>query len=186
MPQIRDYPRYAYQLLTGIRARMEPEATASRWRDVAPYPERQGPLDILDVGNGRLRPQYAILRGAGHCVTGVDFVNRPQLTWRNGAYHVMRQVYAVQLGLPRDAMAPRALVGADVGRLPFQDATFDLARSIAAFEHFLDVPSVVAELQRVLRPGGIVWLVVHLFTSPSGGHNLSFTEYPLRTIPAWH
>jgi hypothetical protein len=35
----------------------------------------------------------------------------------------------------------------------------------------------------VLRPSGLLWVAIHLFTCPSGGHNLSFTEYPLRTMP---
>ena len=48
----------------------------------------------------------------------------------------------------------------------------------------MDVSSVIAEIYRVLRPGGIAWTSIHLFTSPSGGHNLSFTEFPLRTMPA--
>jgi ubiquinone/menaquinone biosynthesis C-methylase UbiE len=74
-------------------------------------------------------------------------------------------------------------VAGDVGILPFAAASFDLAISNAAFEHFLDVPSVLADLQRVLRPGGLLWVGIHLFTSPSGGHNVSFTQYPLRTLP---
>jgi len=42
---------------------------------------------------------------------------------------------------------------------------------------------VVAEIRRVTRPGGLVWVWMHPFTSLSGGHNLSLTEIPLRTIP---
>lgn len=183
MPQLRDYPRYAYQLLTGTRAAMEAEAADRRWRDVARYLHRSGPLDVLDVGNGRLRPQYAILRGAGHRVVGIDYVNRPGSGWRDQAYGPMRQIYAAQLGLPRATIGTDALIGADVGRMPLQDCSFDLAISAAAFEHFLDIPAVLAELRRVLRPGGLAWVSIHLFTSPSGGHNLSFTEFPLRTIP---
>jgi hypothetical protein len=55
---------------------------------------------------------------------------------------------------------------------------------VAAFEHFLNVPAVIKGLSRVIRPGGLVWACIHLFSSPSGGHNVSFTEIPLRTIPA--
>jgi ubiquinone/menaquinone biosynthesis C-methylase UbiE len=70
-----------------------------------------------------------------------------------------------------------------VGILPFADDSFDLAISNAAFEHFLDVPAVLSDLRRVLRPGGLIWAGIHLFTSPSGGHNVSFTQFPLRSLP---
>jgi ubiquinone/menaquinone biosynthesis C-methylase UbiE len=116
-------------------------------------------------------------------VTGIDFVNRPSAGWKRTAYKAMRRFYAAQLGLAAAMMAPAGLVGGDVGIMPFADASFDLAISNAAFEHFLDVPSVLADLYRVLRPGGLLWAGVHLFTSPSGGHNVSFTQYPLRTLP---
>jgi SAM-dependent methyltransferase len=182
-PQLRDYPRYGWQLITGFRTGKEAADAERRQRDLQPYLDLNCPLDILDIANGRLRPQYAILRGAGHRVVGVDFVNRPQLTWTDLAYRGMRQIYARQLGLSAKAMSESGLVTGNVGLLPFRCDSFDLAISSAAFEHFLDVPSVVAEMHRVLRPGGMAWVSIHLFTSPTGGHNISFTEFPVRILP---
>jgi SAM-dependent methyltransferase len=182
-PQLIDYPRYAWQLLQGRRSWMERTAAEQRERDIAPYLHGRGSLRVLDLANGRLRPQYTLLRAAGHQVYGIDFVNRPYLSWKDQAYRVARRLYTWNLGLPIETSAGRTLACGDVGALPFPDAYFDLVTSIAAFEHFLDVPAVVAELHRVLRPGGVVWISIHLFTSPSGGHNLSFTEVPLRAVP---
>jgi SAM-dependent methyltransferase len=183
MPQLLDYPRYAWQLVRGDRSTGERNAFERRWRDISPYLDGQGSLRVLDLGNGRLRPQYALLRAAGHRVYGLDLINRPNRSWQNIAYAVARQVYTRRLGISSASAAPETLVCGDVGRLPFPDAFFDLAISMAAFEHFLDVPAVVGELSRVLRPGGIAWVCLHPFTSPSGGHNVSFTESPLRHIP---
>jgi SAM-dependent methyltransferase len=59
----------------------------------------------------------------------------------------------------------------------------DLVSSVAAFEHFLDVAAVVKEIQRILKPGGVVYARIHLFTCPSGGHNINITEIPLRHLP---
>jgi ubiquinone/menaquinone biosynthesis C-methylase UbiE len=182
-PQLRDYPRYGWQLISGFRTRKESDEAERRVRDLSPYLDLSRPLDVLDVANGRLRPQYAILRSAGHRVIGIDLINRPQSNWIDLAYRGMRCVYARKLGLSAQAMAECGLAAGDVGLMPFRSSSFDLAISSAAFEHFLDVPAVVAELHRVLRPGGMVWVSIHLFTSPTGGHNLSFTEFPLRTIP---
>ena len=75
------------------------------------------------------------------------------------------------------------LVCGNVTALPFGDESFDLVTSVAAFEHFLDVPRVIDELHRVVRSGGLVWACIHLFASPSGGHNVTLTEVPLRTLP---
>jgi arsenite methyltransferase len=46
------------------------------------------------------------------------------------------------------------LVKADATALPFPDATFDAATSIQVYEYVADLPSALAELHRVLRPGG--------------------------------
>ena len=184
-PMQRDYVRYAWQMLQGARSEAEWELATRRAKDISPYQQIDNrSLRILDIANGRLRPQYTILRSQGHQVYGIDWVNRPSASRADMAYRVARQLYTWRLGLPRAAAAGPTLLCGDVGRLPFPDRHFDLAISAAAFEHFLDVPSVVAELHRVLRPGGVAWVSVHLFTCPTGGHNLSFTEFPLRSVPA--
>lgn len=182
-PLLSDYPRFAWHMLAGVRAKMESELMAQRLRDLAPWLDLTRPRDILDVANGSLRPQYALLRSAGHRVVGVDLVNRPGPSWKQNAYRVLRQIYAMQLSVSAEAMCIDGLVGANVRAMPFASEQFHLAISNAAFEHFLDVPAVLAELHRVLRPGGMIWIGIHPFTSPSGGHNISFTQYPLRTLP---
>lgn len=182
MPFISDYPRYALQMLRGDRSAGERAQLEDLLRDVAPMLDLSRPRDILDLANGRLRPQYALLKGAGHRVCGVDFVNRPGASLTDRAYVLARGLYRAQLGLGPEPPRRRTLVCGDVGLLPFPDAAFDLAVSAAAFEHFLDVPAVVADLHRVLRPGGVAWVAVHLFTCVTGGHNLTFT-YPIPAPP---
>jgi SAM-dependent methyltransferase len=179
-----EYLRYTWQLLNGFRACHERALARIRDRDVLPFLDTSQPLRVLDLANGRLRPQYAILKAAGHRVYGIDLVNRPQLTWGNIAYSVARWFYNRSASLPAKISLDQTLLCGNVTALPFEDNSFDLATSIAAFEHFLDVPAVVKELARVVCSSGLVWVCIHLFTSLSGGHNLSFTEIPLRTIPA--
>lgn len=47
-----------------------------------------------------------------------------------------------------------ALLEADALRLPFKDGSFDRVMSICAIEHFSDGPQALAEIARVLAPGG--------------------------------
>lgn len=52
------------------------------------------------------------------------------------------------------------LVKGDIGRLPLADGTVDFATSRWVFEHLEDPGAVVAEMERVLRPGGYALIVV--------------------------
>jgi SAM-dependent methyltransferase len=177
-----DYLRYAWQMLNGFRTNGEMQISAEREQDIVPYLDTSTSLRVLDLGNGSLRPQYTILQAAGYQVYGIDLVNRPQWSWTTVAYVLARWLYGWKLGLPiRDV--DRTLICGDVSHLPFPDNTFDLVTSVAAFEHFLAVPMVVAELKRVLRFGGLVYVRIHPFTCPSGGHNVRITEIPLRNVP---
>jgi SAM-dependent methyltransferase len=183
MPTIVEYPRYAGQLLRGERAAGERSQLADLLRDVGPLLDMSAPRRILDLANGRLRPQYTLLKQRGHHVVGVDLANQPRRTATDIAYVLARRLYRWRVGAQGEPIGRQTLVCGDVGLLPFPDESFDLVVSAAAFEHFLDVPAVLADLYRVLRPGGAAWVAVHLFACPSGGHNVSFTEYPLQHLP---
>jgi len=180
---LSEYLQYAGQLLNGFRAAGEKQIAAEREQDIAPYVGARAALRVLDLGNGSLRPQYTLLQAAGCAVYGIDWVNRPRWNSFNTAYAIARSFYRWKLGVPIRDRAPRLVCG-DVARLPFPAESFDMVTSVAAFEHFLDVPAVVSEVVRVLKPGGLIYARVHLFACPSGGHNVKVTEIPLRSLPA--
>jgi SAM-dependent methyltransferase len=178
-----DYVVYLWQILSGFRITHERNLSALRQADVQPYIDLSQSRFILDVANGRLRPQYTLLRAAGHRVYGIDLINRPRQNMTDALYVVARRLFAWRLHVSSSTINGRTLVNGDVGVLPFAADTFELITSIAAFEHFLDVPQVVSELRRVTRPGGLAWVCIHPFTALSGGHNLSLTEIPIRHVP---
>jgi SAM-dependent methyltransferase len=67
--------------------------------------------------------------------------------------------------------APRGVHRRGGERLPAADGTVDAAFSDDVFEHLPDVDAVVAEMARVLRPGGVALIIIHPFTAYSGGHH---------------
>ena len=180
--KIKDYLYFGWQLVDGERLKHERWIAELRHADLSPHLEEKNPLTVLDLANGQLQPQYKILRAQGHHVYGIDMVNHPQRGWRDCAYVIARRFYTRKLQRAYSRIDDTLICG-DVSILPFYDQSFDLVTSVAAFEHFLDVPAVIRETHRVLLPGGIVWVLVHLFSSPSGGHNVRLSEVPLRTIP---
>ena len=123
-------------LPTGVRERLD----TSRWavtqymREVA----RQIPLDqrILDAGAGDCR--YRSLFSGRHYV-GVDA--------------------AVGKGLhygKLDALS-------NLEALPFADQTFDAALCMNVLEHVKRPEACLTEIHRVLKPGGVIYLMVPLF-----------------------
>jgi len=59
--------------------------------------------------------------------------------------------------LAAKGLSPR-LVRGSVYELPYEDAWFDLVFSFSVFEHLHEYPRALAEVARVLRPGGIFLL----------------------------
>ena len=182
-PTLKDYYISFSQLVTGERVAYETRAAAQRSQDIEPYLPLTTRLRILDLANGRLQPQYRLLKAAGHQVYGIDLVNHPPLTTLDHAYRLARWLYTFHIPKNHKESKPDRLVCGDVGYLPYPHEAFDLVTSIAAFEHFHDVPRVVDELKRVLRPGGFGWIGIHPFTCPSGGHNVTAAQLPIQKMP---
>ncbi|MFF0411247.1 class I SAM-dependent methyltransferase [Kitasatospora sp. NPDC004745] len=104
------------------------------------------PLDVLDCACG-IGTQAIGLAGLGHRVTGTDL--SPVAATRAADEAGQRGLH-----LPTAA--------ADMRRLPFPDARFDVVVCADnALPHLLtpeDVDAALAELRRVLRPGGLLLL----------------------------
>jgi len=74
------------------------------------------------------------------------------------------------------------IVNADARRLPLENNFFDLVVSNAVFEHIEDIPGTLEELRRVSKPGAVYYIVIHLYCSLSGGHNMRWA-FPDRFVP---
>ena len=97
-------------------------------------------LEVLDVGcGGGFTCEYMAQKGAR--VTGVD---------RSAASIETARRHARDSGLPITYHAGSA------ERLPFADGRhFDVVTCVDVLEHVEDLPKVLSEIARVLRPGGL-------------------------------
>lgn len=111
-----------------------------RWRRAAAVAARpQGAL-ILDLGSGTGDLARALERAGAARVVRVDF-SRPML--------VADRRKAAARG-----EAPPTALNADALRLPFPDASFDAVTSGFLLRNLVDLSQGLAEMLRVLRPGG--------------------------------
>jgi len=101
---------------------------------------------ILDIGCGA--GQTIIALGTGARSVGVD-VDLAAL--RHASSGAMGEVVTV--------------AGARGEQLPFRDGVFDYVFSRVAIP-YMDIPAALAEMHRVLRPGGRLWLALHPIAIP--------------------
>jgi SAM-dependent methyltransferase len=113
---------------------------------------------VLEIGSD---PQMQVLRrlAASGAREAVGVNNSPEL-WAGRAE---REIVA---GAAR-------LLDADAAALPFPDGSFDHVFSVAVFEHLLDLPGALAEMRRVVAPGGVVYAAFGPLWSGCKGHHLS-------------
>ncbi|HTG85469.1 MAG TPA: class I SAM-dependent methyltransferase [Pyrinomonadaceae bacterium] len=151
---------------------------------------------VLDVGCGANAPMAVLLHSAGATVTGIDaYVGH---RWGLGVNLARYRDYVREAGVMRTL---RKLVGeivydrhyyttlarktglklternldlrkGDVHSVPIPDGSVDVVHSNATWEHIPDVAEANRQVARVLRPGGLAYIEIHLFPALSGGHDL--------------
>jgi SAM-dependent methyltransferase len=107
---------------------------------------------VLDIGSGNGRHAFeALRRGAEVVATDLD-----------GAALAEVEGMAEAMLLEGDVVAGGSLrtVIADARRLPFEDAEFDVVIAAEVLEHIHEDVEAIAELCRVLRPGGLLAVTV--------------------------
>ncbi len=145
---VGDYDRVHYGQRSLMSVRLERVDAAVRALGLPPG------SDVLDVGCG---PGYLVgaLCEQGFVTRGVD--TSPQ----------MLQQANDRFERERPAHRPRLQV-AQAQALPFDDAQFDLVCTTGMIEYLKDDAETLAELYRVLRPGGSVVLTITNLWSHAG------------------
>ena len=108
-----------------------------RWRQLAVQASSPGGADVLDLGAGTGDLSEAFRRAGARRVTALD-VSASMLARARGKYGDERIAW---------------LVG-DAHRLPFADASFDVAASAFVLRNLPNLAGSLEEMARVLKPGG--------------------------------
>lgn len=142
---------------------------------------------VLDLGCGFGRHAYEALR-RGASVVAFDY-SFDELAAVRGTFAVMAE------GGEAPAGTATGEVRGDAVRLPFPDGAFDRVIASEVLEHVADDEAALAELTRVLRPGGVLaatvpawgpekvcWALSDEYHAPfvEGGHVRIYTERRLR------
>ena len=72
---------------------------------------------------------------------------------------------------------PDGVLIADAGDLPLEDASVDGAFCSNLLEHTPNTPAVIAEIERILKPGGWGYISWTNWYSPWGGHEITPFHY---------
>lgn len=125
--------------------------------------ELSGFDSILDVGCGDGQISRLASRLGASRVIGID------PTWNQVSVAAERGAGVPDGAVPRGVGPAFARAGA--AELPFADGTFDAVVACLVFEHIRDVDSAIAEVARVLRPGGrFAFFLNHpLLQTPNSG-----------------
>ncbi|GLY16435.1 class I SAM-dependent methyltransferase [Kineosporia rhizophila] len=135
----------------------------------------QAGMDVLDLGCGEGRHTFEAYRRGAHVVS-LDLSHKDLATTRTWTG-------AMDLAGETPAGTRTAPVVGDLRTLPFPDASFDRVIASEVMEHIEDDASAVAELARVLKPGGraaitvprwlperICWALSDEYHANEGGH----------------
>lgn len=125
--------------------------------------------EVLDIGSGcGGRTAYYLLHGNPHLIVGLDISTlRASI-----AQHSIKPLC--------DEKRISFVVG--VGEdLPFQEASFDFVLSYDVFEHVENLPQVLQECYRILKPGGQLCALFPPYYGPRA-HHLDF----ITTLPFLH
>lgn len=121
-------------------------------------------LRILDVGCGHGKLSRKLAMEGAKEVEGID-IAESSIAYAN----------ALQASQPVDNLRLRLQ---SVYELDFPDQHFDAVVSQVVFEHIDDVPRALAQIYRVLKPGGSFYFTVDAFRSRYGPHMAHFVRVP--------
>ena len=181
------YSKHAHGVSERVAAILGEVTTAqTRLRDS--YGFEMHNRDVLDLGSGQFLVQLIFFSRHNRAI-GIDLDVVPhgfnpsqyaKMLFRNGPRRTIKTVGRKLLGIDRayrvetlrqlglKSAPPLDVRQMDACRMTFPDSSFDLVYSYSVFHHLPDPGAALREIVRVLRPGGVVYLSFHLYSSENG------------------
>jgi SAM-dependent methyltransferase len=162
-------------------------------------------LKILDIGAGqelRVATYFSVRNDVvgidlDEIVQGLDFAGYYRMWRKNGGVRLLKTAGRRILGLDRTFHAELrrrlgvrrikgpTFVQCDAADMPLPDDSFDIVVSTVVFEHLANPAKVLDEAVRILKPGGVTHIGLHLYTSDSGCHDPRILSSERENIPFW-
>ncbi|WP_439106568.1 methyltransferase domain-containing protein [Congregibacter sp.] len=156
------------------------------------FPMRPGQR-VLDLGCGEGRHVIAACALDGMDAVGVDLSLKDLATARERMAEFRGELGEAGSEVRSENSAMFLLLVGDALRLPFEDASFDAVICSEVLEHIPDYRNALAEISRVLKPGGrfcasvprawcerICWALSREYHQVPGGHLRIFDKGRLR------
>lgn len=163
-------------------------------------------LRMLEIGPGQ-QPMRALYFSRYNDVTAIDLDPillrfRPfsyvKMLWTNGFIRTLKTIIRkllafdrkffseleLQLGVSLKKHQIKILRG-DAAKMPLEDESFDFVYSFSVLEHIPDPGRVIDEALRIVKPGGVIYFCVHLYTSENGCHDPRIFCGRRSKIPLW-
>jgi SAM-dependent methyltransferase len=165
-------------LEAALEAAPDNELTQSNMRDFqANAPKHEKPLVADNSTGGPSATDHWVLTTLNDCDQLIGFAGKDVLEIGGSLPPEVAQALEPKSWTSVDPMATQSTVAnhrvlcAGAEEIPVADNSFDLAFSCCAFEHIPDLPSVLKEASRVLRPGGVLFSQFSpIWSSWSGNH----------------
>jgi SAM-dependent methyltransferase len=162
-------------------------------------------LDLLEIGPGQFLSQ-AVYFARSNRVTAIDLDVIPvgfdpgpylRMLGINGLRRTIKTLarkaagidwrYAseVKRQLNMEKLPTVTLQQMDICRTTFADESFDFAYSRSVFHHLPDPEAAMDEIARLLRPRGIAYVALHLYSSPTGSLNPSVLNGNIEELGRW-
>jgi SAM-dependent methyltransferase len=162
--------------------------------------------DVLVIGPGQHLSEVRYWAHQGSQVVGIDLNPPPSKPTPSHYYRMFRNEGAIRAvktlgrratgvdaayvrGLERQlgsrARGTFTVLAMDAGRLGLRDDSFDLVYSRSVFEHLREPGRALGEIARVLKPGGVAHIALHLYTADSGAHDARILGGNRNGLPYW-